>query len=531
MYILRASSMICKATLFMITNRQKALLFFIPLICWFVLNELNLKYAISLDKTHYNYVNANPDTEFYTMQIENYMAGNGFTYDANNPTEMAVRRTPGYPLFYALHYVVFGKEGSYWAIRYTQLLLFALSCILLAISVLNFTQNKKWALLAGWTYALSPFIAIYAYYTITESMTPFWVILAFYGASVYYTNPQKKYLYLTGMAMGALFLTRPIMGILFPAIFLASVRFKQLTDFSYLRQKTIEGLVYGLGFVTLVAPWGIRNYMITGGEIIVAEKFYFEAPMNFGRDQLYFRSLRAAWANTGDGETEFFAPKLRAYAAAGNDSAATKEINRFVQAQPPAVFEKINRQEYTQLIQRLYECFKETYQYKQANPTHKRDKWLNMPCQFENKATAIQLLEQYKTQAPLSYYILTPFKTITQFTFQSNTHHIISLNPKERNFTVFQKLIKIGCLLLNALLVLSLVLFLFSKAPNILKISFGISFLVSLFVIVWILRHLENRYMIPFYPFAYIALSYFLMLLWKRFEIKNTAESTVSTVQ
>lgn len=509
----------------MIERRQIVLLFIVPLLVWFLLNELNLKYAISVDKTHYNYVNLNADTEFYTMQIENYMAGHGFTYDANNAKEMAVRRTPGYPLFYALHYVVFGKEGSYWAIRYTQLLLFSLSCVLLTLAVFNFTQNKRWAILAGWTYALSPFIAIYAYYTITESMTPFWVVLTLFCASLYYKDNQKKYLYLTGLVAGALFLTRPIMGIMFPAIFLAIINYTELRDFGYLRKKMIEGFVYTFGFASLVLPWVVRNYMITGGEIIVAEKFYNEAPMNFGRDQLYFRTLRSAWANTGDGQTEFFAPKLRAYAATGNDSAATQEINNFIKSQPPQIFEIIERQRYNQLIQDLYSCFKETYQYKQEHPDHLRDKWLNMPCQFENKEKAIALLDEYKAEAPFSYYIITPIKNIIQFTFQSNTHHIISLNPQGRNFTIVQKLIKAACLLLNLVLILSLVVFLFTKSNAVLKISFGLSFGVSLIVIVWGLRHLENRYIIPFYPCAYIAFSYFLMLVWNWFEKKKATYS------
>ena len=44
-----------------------------------------------------------PDNAWYLNQIKNYLDGLGFTIDPLDPI-YSVRRTPGYPIFYGIHY-------------------------------------------------------------------------------------------------------------------------------------------------------------------------------------------------------------------------------------------------------------------------------------------------------------------------------------------------------------------------------------------------------------------------------------------
>jgi len=506
--------------------RYKLLLFFVPLLFWFAINEANLSYARSIDATYMGHINRNPDTRGYTSQIENYMAGHGFTFDPKNDPEMAVRRTPGYPLFFGIHYVLLGKEGAYWTIRYTQLILFALSCLLIALTILNFTGNKKWAYTVGWTYAFSPFIPLYTYFIVTEAVSSFWVIMILFLASLYHKHKEKKYLYLSGLAVAVLFLSRPVMGVMLPAVFLSIVSFKKLFQFDmeYIKKVFLEGVIYGLGFATLVAPWVIRNYFVTGGKVVVAETFYHEAPMNFGKAHFYFRTLNSGWMNTGSGKMELLSHHLKYHCAANElNEEAKSTIENYLKEIPPYVFDIIPRKELQEVVYDIYECYVTTDKYQQEHPESNRADWITLACQDEAKAKVLKMIKKYKSEAALKYYLITPLKGLMRFSIQSNTHHISSLNPKDRNFAFWQKAIKGLCLLLNVILLASLFLFFFTKAPSNLKIIFGVALVITLLAVVWGVRHLENRYLIPFIPIAHITLAYFISNGWDWFQNRKNA--------
>lgn len=116
----------------------------------FILNEYNNKVIRKLypknDYIHnsglvHNSTVYNIDNYWYTQQIKNYVKGNGFTIDPQKE-KYEVRRTPIYPLFYGVHYLLFGEIGSYYLIRFTQIALFVLSVFALLYATYNFTQNK-----------------------------------------------------------------------------------------------------------------------------------------------------------------------------------------------------------------------------------------------------------------------------------------------------------------------------------------------------------------------------------------------------
>ncbi len=495
--------------------RYKLVLFFAALSFWYVLNECNLSYANSINKTYYDVINFNPDVRGYTNQIYHMLDGHGFTFDPVDNPEMAVRRTPGYPFFYGVHYLLSNDEaGSFWAIRYTQLFLFALSCVLLGMSVFNYTNKRRWAEVTAWMYAFSPFVPMYAYFVVTEALVPFMVVLVLFLASLYHKEKAYKYLYLVGVALGALFLTRPVVGVMLPAIFLSFVQFKKLFQKTYFKKVFVEGLIYGLGFATFVGPWVVRNYVITDGDIVLAETFYHEAPMNFGRGHFYFRTLTSAWTNSGSGKTEILADKFRTYADKDLPDEVNKTIQDYLESHPPYIYDVISRNEFESLLYGLYDCAVDMKHYKTMNPSHNREYWVNQPCQFENKKKAVALTKQFKEKAGLHYYLITPLTTLFKFCVQSNTQHIISLNPKGRNFTLWQKGVKAFCLLLNLCLFFSVFFFLFTKTESNLKILFVFFLLTTVLFFTWGIRHTENRYMIPLVPIGHTALAYFVANLW-----------------
>lgn len=502
---------------------KKSLLFWMTLFLWLGVNELNIRLSAEKERAYYGFVHFNPDTNGYRTQIEHYLDGHGFTLDPEEEPAMSVRRTPGYPLFYAAHRVLFGIENAHFYIRYTQIILFALSCYWLLLAMQNLVPDRKWASWAAWLYALSPFVPMYSYYIVTEAVVSTMVIFVLWVYSCYYRTQARKYLYWTALVIGALFLTRPLMGILLPAVFLATVQFKSLLNKTYLKQKFLDGVVYALGFATLVAPWVIRNYIVTDGDIVLAEKFYHGAPMKYGRGHIKFRTLNSVWSNTGNGQAEYFGMQLKYQAAdVGSKENATRFIKQYMEDLP----QDIRVSEYAvaleKLLWQMYDCYVQTDEYLQKNPAAKRAEWLNLSCQDEVEAEADQILQQLKKAYPVRYYLLEPLQSIGQVMLQSNTHHIYSLNPKDKSLAFWQKAIKGICLILNFILFVSLFSFIIApKSPYHLRMIAGLSFLGMLLVLVWGVRHLENRYLIPFMPFAAIAMSYFLVALHNKFISKN----------
>ena len=101
----------------------------------------------------------------------------GFTQDDGiRPTLI---RLPGYPLFLAACFALFG-EGNYVAVLWVQVALDLLTCVLLSrLAARLFGPRAGWATL--WLAALCPFTANYAAVPITECLTLFCITLAFYS--------------------------------------------------------------------------------------------------------------------------------------------------------------------------------------------------------------------------------------------------------------------------------------------------------------------------------------------------------------
>ncbi|MEW6468161.1 MAG: glycosyltransferase family 39 protein [Bacteroidota bacterium] len=498
-------------------------------ISWFIIaflfgllvNELNLYFVrkenpgnipLNEKSTMHGYTIYNVDHEWYLPQIKHMMAGHGYTLEPHNP-EMKVRRTPLYPLWYGLHYVLFGEEKSFFVIRYSQLLLFSLAAILLGMAVFNFSLDERWAKWATALFSLSPFIFIYAYHTITEGLTPFLVVLPFYFFSRFHVSGNRKFLLLAGIATGLAMLNRPLTGLLLPAFLLSLLR-KDLFRGPVFKELALQSLFLALPAILTLAPWTVRNYFATRGEIVLLEKIYYEDPMDFGRGHFYFRNWISGWANPATVSAEQFSNALRDNIRLGrtdNDSI----IDQFITTLPAYSGEK-NR--VRSALNSLNDCFAEKERLRLADPHITRKQLAGLECEEKAKRQWEELISDFKRESPLRYHLLTPLLMIKEGIFQSNSLFYGSLNPAGRDFSLPQKLIK-GCMyLLNLMLFISAFAFIFSPATgNNLKIMILSFLFLTLFSLTYVFfRYLDARYLLPLYPFLYISMSYFIALFLRR---------------
>lgn len=113
---------------------------------------------------------------------------NGVTY----PTLI---RLPGYPLFLAVCFRLFGME-NYFAASCVQIALDLTACLLLASfarRIAPAAQSRGAALATLWLAALCPFTASYAAAPLTETPTIFALSLAMWAVACFRENPRWKY--------------------------------------------------------------------------------------------------------------------------------------------------------------------------------------------------------------------------------------------------------------------------------------------------------------------------------------------------
>jgi hypothetical protein len=494
--------------------QQKLIIFFLGLFFSLLINNINtsiLKCSLTENINTKSLVNNSTvwsiDNKWYLPHIENIKNGHGYTLNSNEP-EMRVRRTPVYPIFYGIHYYLFGKEKSFLFITFSQVLLFAISSLLIALCVYNFSKNKKWAIITGVCYALSPFIASYNYYTITEAISPSLVVVTLYSLSLYYINKKPYYLILSGILIGVSFLNRPSTGLLLPAL-----AFPLLLVNNNLKESIIKTSLLTLGFVAFISPWVIRNYKVTKGEIILAEKIYHGAPMDFGKAHIELRSLLNTVINPADLSTEALSTNLIKHER--NSKAANDLKENYMNSLPNHFYEICPRKDLKKGIDLLHIDLLEKEKLKLDNPRIKRAKLFNL--ESENKAYLYikSLKTNYKIKSPFQYYILTPLHLLKGIIFNSNSSNIGSLNPKSNELTIIQKVLKTIMYVLNALLFLTLIPFNIFCENRQLKIIINVYSISTILFFILVFRNYEMRYFLPIFPVLYIALGFFINKLWE----------------
>ena len=503
-------------------NNHRIYIFFTALVVSIAFNELNIAYIKQVNPENEK-INTQSlvhgstiwsiDNSWYLPIIRHLLDGEGYTLDPHEP-EMRVRRSPVYPLFYGAFYSIFGEYWGHFLIRYMQTLLFALSAVGIYYVIEDIFASKRWAIITGYTYALTPYIYSYCYLTLTESISPALVVLTLFFIGRYMSTHKRYFLILCGFSLGLSFLNRPTTGIILPGM-VALLLFENKL-FTQIPSKILEQCILGFSFLLFLSPWIIRNYQLTG-EFIPSEKFYHGAPMDLGRGHIEFRYLVSSWTNPTNLSANVFSNKLRSNISKGVEVQNQEVINAYVNSWPNLAFKGFSREELTKGLQKLNQCFIEKHTYRQNNPSALRKDLLNLPCEDNLYTTFHEMRQQFKQKAPMRYYVLTPLKTFKEVTLNSFLHHVAMMNPKNSSPTLIQYVAKGISFLGNTLFNLSILYVLIFLKQGLNKKLFIIIPVIFLYValIFLLFRYVETRYLLPIYPFLVIAFSF---MLWDVYE-------------
>lgn len=176
-------------------------------------------------------------------------------------------RLPGYPLFLALCFRLFGME-NYFAAALAQIALDLLGCLLIASCVRRIAPvpfGRKAALAALWLAALCPFTASYTTLPLAESLTLFAIALAMWAVARFQDDPRWGYSLWFTLAVTAAALLRPD-GVLAafalaPALFLGVGQVPGRNVLAWRARVRMATLCLVLALLPFAA-WTVRNWRV-----------------------------------------------------------------------------------------------------------------------------------------------------------------------------------------------------------------------------------------------------------------------------
>jgi 4-amino-4-deoxy-L-arabinose transferase-like glycosyltransferase len=228
------------------------------LICVLILIAFGFRLFIAL-----RLPNDEPDDgRVYSQIARNMLEQHVYSHDSQPPYAPSLIRLPGYPLFIAGVYKVFGI-GNNTAVRVVQAVIDTATCVLIALVVFQWTREEerkhRAALMALGLAAVCPFTAIYVATILTEVFTNFLAAAMVLATTLAFKATTRKraivWWIATGLLAGLSVLFRPDAGLFAAAIGLTLV----ITSLRRIREAILLGAVFSLAFCLVLVPWTIRN--------------------------------------------------------------------------------------------------------------------------------------------------------------------------------------------------------------------------------------------------------------------------------
>jgi 4-amino-4-deoxy-L-arabinose transferase-like glycosyltransferase len=210
--------------------------------------------------------------------------------------QSTITRGPIFPLVEIPLYLAFGERYAAWCI--TLLLLDTFTCFLI-ITLFRKLYGNLPALLAGLFYAVNlPIVFYTAKISQVTSILPF-VALYLYLFTTWEENYSCRWRpWLLGLVSGLMILNKTVY-LPVPIVCSALLIWSKRREFKRVSQ-LFPIAVYLLVTAAVVAPWTIRNYVVTGGKLVPVQSLFWELNV---QDVLYFDLTKEEGLNRPEGTT------------------------------------------------------------------------------------------------------------------------------------------------------------------------------------------------------------------------------------
>lgn len=240
------------------------------------------------------------DTLLYGDIAKNWLEHGvyGFTQTGIHPRPTLIR-LPGYPLFLAACFRVFGIE-HYTAVMVVQSVIDLFTCLLIS-ALAGRLFGRRAAMVALWLAALCPFTANYVAAPLTETLSLACVAIAFYGLERWRTTSLglNRWLWAIALALAYALLLRPEQGLLAAAV-MAAMFWVSFRGRDGVRSAWPVAVV-SVCMVLPLAPWAVRNWRTFHVIQPLAPRYATDpgelVPLGFQR---WYRSWGIDFASTED---------------------------------------------------------------------------------------------------------------------------------------------------------------------------------------------------------------------------------------
>ena len=217
--------------------------------------------------------NVEPDDgKIYSQIAKNVVAYGVFSTDLQQPIAPTIIRLPGYPLFLAGIYSIFGV-GNDSAVHFVQGLLLFGAAVLAGLIAWNWASGKRRrrrsaGVCTFFLTGLCPFTLNYSGVLLTETATMFLMaamtLTATYAIKAASGRTSVLWWAIAGLAAGLAVEFRPDSGMFALGLGLTLViaAFVRSSFRGALTDALLKGAIFSLVFLLVMTPWAIRNYRV-----------------------------------------------------------------------------------------------------------------------------------------------------------------------------------------------------------------------------------------------------------------------------
>lgn len=208
------------------------------------------------------------DEEYYAYGVNLYK-GNGYSYNESSPFRKSNLREPGYPFFLYGLFKIFGVSKS--VVQIIQAILNGIIVLVTYKLAGIIFDDKNKALIAAFLTAISPTIAGYAGFILSETLAAVYLMLAF--LSFLALLKEKKgdriivFSVLTGFLCGCLALTKMAYLLFFP---LACLTLLIALPNKFIKYKAVLCAV--IVFIGILFPWFSFNNKVYGNPFFLTNR-------------------------------------------------------------------------------------------------------------------------------------------------------------------------------------------------------------------------------------------------------------------
>lgn len=437
------------------------------------------------------------DDVIYIKPVMNFVGGKGWT-DGSVGRQQYFSRPPGYSLFILPFYALFGLKKGLFFLKYTQLFLFSVSAVYLLKILEKLTNSNKFSFILSVLYGIFPIASGFVFYTLTEAITPAFLIFYVYFSQKGWISTSKTLFLKASLILSFLVLIRPVLGMfLIPLLVLVFYSQKnQLT----LKKRLLQVFIFlSISLIPLLC-WQVRVVNICGEFPGLYPVYDKEVKTIYRPTHRTIWAFGKCWGISGKDFHEYVGPIWEQVIYP--DSIQGNPIKRFISIIPTEIVRELGEER----IQLAFLNYQHTVNI-QKPYLLSNSKLPSTLVVEEQKVIGLfnKLITTYKSKHWFKYHVLVPIHYLKEMSFHSNLNLYIFQHPWRGNLGMESARI----LSLFVHFGVFVILFLSFFVPRLTFFTrlLSLSTLFYVLFLAYYFRELEERYTLPILPILFLIAS------------------------